>query len=116
MTGKEARKQAKAKLADLKRVSDDLSVILDELPIPTPEEFESMRRGESPWSEEAHIAAVIRNADFYVDEARVTIRDYAGNAFRKRSPMPPPALERSLRYLVQARSGTSIIPSEAEVF
>lgn len=116
MTGKEARKQARAKLVNLKRMSDELSVILEELPIPTPEEFGSMRRGESPWSEEAYIAAVIRNADFYIDEARVVIHDYAGIAFRKRSATPNPALERSLRYLVQARSGTSILPSEAEMF
>ena len=122
VTGKEARKQARAKMADLKRLSDELTAILHELPIPTPEEFEVMRRGEKPWTEEAHIAAVIRNADFYVDEARKIINDNAGRNMRwlktawKGGGVLTPSLERSLRYLVQGRSGQQIPPSNAEAY
>ena len=121
MTGKEARKQAKRKIAELRHLSKELSEILEELPIPTPEEFEAMRRGEMPWTEEAHVAAVIRNADFFVDEAVTTIADYAGrntewlNLIWRKGERPALSFERSLRYLVIARSGQVIPPSEAEV-
>jgi len=122
ITGKEARKRAGRHLADLERVSDELTAILEELPIPTPEEFEGMRQGTRPWSDEAYIAAVLRNADFYVDEAAVTIHDHTGKSPLRLKPLGQkggavltPALERSLRYLVQARSGKQIPPSEAEV-
>ncbi len=81
-----------------------------------------MRRGTRAWSDEAYIAAVLRNADFYVGEAGVMIHDHAGkNPQRLKPPgkkdgaVLTPALERSLRYLVQTRSGTEIPPSEAEV-
>lgn len=122
ITGKEARKRAGRHLGDLDRVSDELTAILEELPIPTPEEFEGMRRGTRGWSDEAYIAAVLRNADFYVGEARVMIQDHSGrNPQRLKPPgkkggaVLTPALERSLRYLVQTRSGKEIPPSEAEV-
>ncbi|HEX3531834.1 MAG TPA: hypothetical protein VH988_32650 [Thermoanaerobaculia bacterium] len=120
MTGKEARKQATRKIADLTRLSDELSAILDELPIPAPDAFDAMRRGTIPWSEEAYIAAVIRNADYYVDEASATIHDYSESTTSslkglwKWGAVPAPPLERSLRYLVEARSGQAIPPSEAE--
>jgi SpoVK/Ycf46/Vps4 family AAA+-type ATPase len=122
MTGKEARKLARNKIAELKRLSDELSEIMKELPIPTPEEFEAMRQGKKPWTEEAHVAAVIRNADFYIEEAATTITDYVGrnaqwlNLIWKKAERPAPPFERSLRYLVAARSGQTIPPSEAEVY
>jgi len=122
ITGKEARKRAGRHLGDLDLVSDELTAILEELPIPTPEEFEGMRRGTRGWSDESYIAAVLRNADFYVGEARVMIQDHTGKNPQRLKPFGKkggavltPALERSLRYLVQARSGTEISPSEAEV-
>jgi len=122
ISGKEARKRAGRHLADLERVSDELTAILEELPIPTPEEFEGMRQGTRVWSDEAYLAAVLRNADFHVDEARVLIQDHTGKAPLRLKPLGQkggavltPALERSLRYLVQARSGKQIPPSEAEV-
>jgi|GEM_PF-2823023 len=122
ITGKEARKRAGRHLDDLERVSDELTAILDQLPIPTPTEFEGMRRGTKACGDEAYLAAVLRNADFYVDEARVMIQDHTGkNPQRLKPPgkkggaVLTPALERSLRYLVQARSGKQIPPSEAEV-
>jgi hypothetical protein len=105
----------------LAQVSDELTGILDQLPIPTPEEFEEMRRGTRAWSDEAYVAAIIRNADFYVDEARVMIEAHAGKNPQRLKPLGKggavltPAVERSLRYLVQARSGKEIPPSEAEV-
>ncbi len=121
MTGKEARKQAVRKIADLTRLSDELAAILDELPIPAPDAFDAMRHGTLPWSEEAYIAAVIRNADYHLDEAGTTIRDYSSESTTsslkglwKRGMVPAPPLERSLRYLVEARSGQAIPPSEAE--
>jgi len=121
ITGKEARKRAGRHLSDLEQVSDELTGILDQLPIPTPEEFEEMRRGTRAWSDEAYVAAIIRNADFYVDEARVMIEAHAGKNPQRLKPLGEegavltPAVERSLRYLVQARSGKEIPPSEAEV-
>jgi len=122
MTGKEARRQAGKKIAELKRLSDELSGIIKELPIPTPEEFEAMRRGEKPWTEEAHVAAVIRQAHFFLEEARTTIIDHSGRTFqwlvllRKRGQRPAPPLERSLRYLVAAKADQPIAPSRAEVY
>lgn len=122
ITGKEARRRAGRHLADLERVSDELTAILEELPIPTPEEFEGMRRGTRAWSDEAYIAAVLRNADFYISEAGVMIHDHTGKNPLRLKPLGKqggavltPALERSLRYLVQTQSGTEILPSEAEV-
>jgi len=122
ISGKEARRRAGRYLGDLERVSDDLTAILEELPIPTPEEFEGMRRGTRAWSDEAYIAAVLRNADFYISEAGVMIQEHTGkNPLRlkpfgkKGGAVLTPALERSLRYLVQARSGKQIPPSEEEV-
>jgi hypothetical protein len=120
MTGKEARKQAIRKIADLTRLSDELDAILEELPIPAPDTFDAMRRGTIPWSEEAYIAAVIRNADYHVDEAGATIHDYSEctpaslKRLWKRGAVPAAPLERSLRYLVEARSGQAIPPSETE--
>jgi hypothetical protein len=105
----------------LEQVSNDLTGILDQLPIPKPEEFEEMRQGTRAWSDEAYVAAVIRNADFYVDEARVMIEAHTGKNPLRLKPLGKggtvltPAVERSLRYLVQARSGQEIPPSEAEV-
>jgi len=122
ITGKEARRRAGNHLADLERVSDELTAILEELPIPTPEEFEGMRQGTRAWSDEAYLAAVLRNADFYVGEAGVMIQEHTGKNPLRLKPLGKkggavltPALERSLRYLVQARSGKEIPPSEAEV-
>jgi hypothetical protein len=121
ISGKEARRRAGNYLADLERVSDELTAILEELPIPTPEEFEGMRQGTRAWSDEAYIAAVLRNADFYVGEAGVMIHDHTGKNPLRLKPLGKkggavltPALERSLRYLVQARSGTEITPAEEE--
>jgi hypothetical protein len=123
ISGKEARKRAGRHLADLEQVSDELTAILEALPIPTPEEFEGMRKGARAWSDEAYLAAVLRNADLYVDKARVLIQDHTGKAPLRLKPLGQkggafltPALERSLRYLVQARSGKQIPPSEAEVY
>jgi hypothetical protein len=122
ITGKEARRRAGNHLADLERVSDELTAILEELPIPTPEEFEGMRRGTRAWSDESYIAAVLRNADYYVGEAGVMIQENTGKNPQRLKPLGKkggavltPALERSLRYLVQTRSGKEISPSEAEV-
>jgi len=122
ISGKEARRRAGNHLADLERVSDELTAILEELPIPTPEEFEGMRRGTRAWSDEAYLAAVLRNADFYVGEAGVMIQEHTGKNPLRLKPLGQkggavltPALERSLRYLVQARSGREIPPSETEV-
>jgi len=120
MTGKEARKQAARKVADLTSLSNELAAILDELPIPAPDAFDAMRCGTIPWSEEAYIAAVIRNADYHVDEAGATLHDYSDcttsslKSLWKRGMVPAAPLERSLRYLVEARSGEKIPPSEAE--
>jgi GNAT superfamily N-acetyltransferase len=122
ITGKEARKEAGKKVAELRRLSDELTAIMDELPLPTPEEFESIRRGETAWTEEAHIAAVIRNADFYTEEAATVLTDYGGTSAAsllrlwKKGERPGFPLERSLRYLVQARAGVKIEPSETETY
>jgi hypothetical protein len=122
MTGKEARRQAGKKIAELRRLSDELTALMDEVPLPTPEEFELMRRGEIAWSEEAHIAAVIRNADFYVEEAATVLTNYGGTNVAallrlwKKGKRPGFPLERSLRYLVQARADVKIEPSEPETY
>ncbi len=119
-TGDEARKRILGKMTELRRLGEEFSAILAEMPIPTPEEFEAMRTLRAPWTLEAYIAALIRNADFYLDEARVAIHDYAPKSGEylktfweaRRKPYAP--LERSLRYLVEHRSGTKIPPSEEE--
>jgi hypothetical protein len=73
-----------------------------------------------PEAEEAHVAALIRNADFFVDEAVTTIEDYSPETAEslkslfERKGRPPVPLERSLRYLVEERSGTKISPSKEE--
>jgi hypothetical protein len=120
ISGKEARERALAKVADLERLSEELSTILKELPIPTPEEFEAMRNHSVPWTLEAYIAAVINRADFFVDEARVIITDYGSETSRgiqarwKNWNHPSASLERSLRYLVEERTGQKIEPSVDE--
>ena len=60
---------------------------------------------------------MIRNADFHADEARVLLNDYGSETnesleelWRKSEPFCP-KLERSLRYLVEHRSGQKIPPS-----
>jgi hypothetical protein len=120
LTASDAKEQALQKVDDLRRLSKELSAIMDELPLPTPEEFEAMRGKEAPWTAEAYMAAVIRNAEFHIDEARVILNDYSSEneeslkaTWRDRR-LPAPPIERSLRYLVEGRSGKTIPPSQHE--
>jgi hypothetical protein len=120
MTGQEAKRRLKEKVAELERLSLELYAILDELPIPTPEEFEAIREQREPWTLEAYMAALIRNVDFLVDQARVTIDDYGRESkkslellWKRKSALPVP-IERSLRYLIAERSGESIPASVTE--
>jgi hypothetical protein len=120
LTASEARERALEKMGDLQRLSKELSAIMDELPLPSPEEFEAMRGKSAPWAPEAYMAAVIRNAEYHIDEARVILNDHSPEdeeslaaAWREGRP-PAPYIERSLRYLVEARSGESIAPSQKE--
>jgi hypothetical protein len=120
ITGAEARQRILGKTAGLQRLREEISALLEELPLPTPEEFEAMRTLRAPWTLEAHAAALIRNADFYVDEALVVIRDNAAEtgetlqALWKKKHKPQAPLERSLRYLVERSSRTKIPPSVEE--
>ena len=120
LTARDARERARQKMGDLWRLSQELCAIMDEIPLPTPEEFEAMRRKDAPWTPEAYMAAVIRNAEFHIDEARVILNDYSseneeslGLAWRE-SRIPAPHIERSLRYLVEERSGKPLPPSQHE--
>ena len=121
ITAREAKEQALQKIGEMRRLSRELCAIMDELPLPTPEEFEAMRGREAPWTAEAYIAAVIRNAEFHIDEARVILHDYSSSddeeslaAAWSSGRLPAAPIERSLRYLVEARSGKPIAPSICE--
>jgi hypothetical protein len=122
ISGEEARTRALEKIGELRKITDELSAIMEEIPLPTAEEFRAMRSREIPWTLEAYIAAVIRNADFYVDEARVILNDYGSEtneslAERWKEGYPfCPKIERSLRYLVEHRSGEQIPPSLFEKY
>jgi hypothetical protein len=97
-------------------LSAEISAIVDELVIPSPEDFEAMRSRKIPWTPEAYYAALLREADFYVDQARALINDHSSHTAKslkslfeqKRAPSPP--FERSLRYLVELRSDMRIPP------
>jgi hypothetical protein len=120
LSGIEAQERALKMLEAMGRLSKELGELMHELPLPTLEEFEAMRSNEVPWPFEAYIAAVIRNAEFHIDEARVILNDYASESERrlcalwKKHLFPAPHLERSLRYLVEVRSGQKIAPSQRE--
>jgi hypothetical protein len=121
ISGEEARRRALEKVAELVKLSEDLCLILKDIPLPTPAEFEEIRSGRMPWTSEAYIAAVIRDADYHVDEARVILEDYGvedaeslrDHPWRDGPPIWP-GFERSLRYLVEERSGQRVAPSQRE--
>jgi len=120
LTASEAKERALQKADDLRRLSKELCAIMDGLPLPSPEEFEAMRGKSTPWTADAYMAAVIRNAEFHIDEARVILNDYSPEdeeslaAIWKDGRMPAPHIERSLRYLVEGRSAKTIPPSQHE--
>jgi hypothetical protein len=121
ITAVEAQERALKKVAAMKRLSKELSAIMDELPVPTVEEFEAIREKQAPWTLEAYVAAVIRNVDFYVDEARAILEGYISSeteeslaAAPKFGRNPEAHLERSLRYVVETRFQTQIPPSKEE--
>jgi hypothetical protein len=104
ITAAEAQKRALKKVAAMKRLSRELSAIMDELPLPSVEEFEEIRAGKRPWSLEAYVAAVIRNVDFYIDEARVILESDVSSeteeslaTAREKFRSPGVPLEASLR-------------------
>lgn len=117
LSGEEARERALEKIGELRRASEELSILLKDIPIPTPAEFDAMRSGEAPWTLEAYIAAVIREADFHVDQGRVVLDDYGQASSESLAQLWRngqriyPSFERSLRYLVEERAGMPIPPS-----
>jgi hypothetical protein len=116
VSGEEARDRALQKVGELRQISNELCAILGEIPLPTPEEFEAMRSRRMPWTLEAYIAALIREADFNVDQARELLEDYGSEdaeslkQFWAECQPFGPNLERSLRYLVEGRFGTEEAP------
>jgi hypothetical protein len=121
ISGEEARERALQKTEELRKLSRELCAIIDELPVPSPEEFEAIRDLRAPWTPEAYYAALIRNVDFHVDQARVLIDDYADKTeeslnafFRGGFPPHSPDIERSLRYVVEERFEIEIPPSARE--
>jgi hypothetical protein len=123
ISGVEAQKRALQKVSELRKLSRELCAMIAELPIPSPEEFEAMRRLKIPWTPEAYYAALIRNVDFHVDQARVLLTDYGNKteesiaaSFKQGSLPHSPDIERSLRYVVEERSGQDIPPSDREVY
>jgi hypothetical protein len=123
ISGEEAQRRTLQKVSELRKMSRELCAIVAELPVPSPEEFEAIRSLRAPWTPEAYYAALIRNVDFHVDQARVLIDDYADkteeslNAFFEQGSSPhSPDIERSLRYVVEERSGQDIPPSGREKF
>ena len=120
LTASEAKERALQKIDDIRRLSNELCAIMDELPLPSLEEFEAMRGKSAPWTAEAYMAAVIRNAEFHIDEARVILNDYSPEdeeslaAAWRDGRMPAPHIERSLRYLMELRLGKTIPPSQHE--
>jgi hypothetical protein len=117
ITGEEARDRALHKIGELRTITEELSALLAEIPLPTPEELEAMRRREVPWTLEAYVAAIIRDADYHVDEARVLLDDYGAESREsltehwRQGQLFPAHFERSLRYLVEGSSGRKISPS-----